>query len=600
MLGKFREKAKVITYITAFVFIIGMAVMGISGMFGQKTPYVGKIAGKKITYQQYIGWLQNAYRSYTYENPDASVDEQTAKRLNDQTWQQIVQKIILDNEIKKRRIKVKDQDVIDRLRNDPPQFIKDAEIFQTDGSFDRNKYLNTLVNGVTEEGHVIDLSFLENSIREQLPYELLYDSIKNEVVVTEKEVKENYVGEHSKADAKIIFFNPYDITDVDATDEDLEAYYKEHQEEYRADPSARYDFVHFELKPSESDEKEVQDLINDIHDRIIKGEDFAALARQYSEDKSNSENGGALGYFGKGRMVKEFEEAAFGLDIGGVSKPVKTQFGYHIVKVTGKRTNDQKEPEVEASHILLSLSPSDETKRENYRKADEFYQLAKKKGFNKAIQSTEYTRNASGLFEEKSQYIPGIGRYDDLVKFAFKNRVNAIPELKEGTNGDFYVLVIAEKLPERYRSLDEVRGRVKAAVENKMKVDGALAKAKEFHKKYNKDNYLEMAKIEGIDVIEASDINANKAITQIGFSKLLNDAILNTKEGTFTELITEDRGAYIAFVEKKVEANLEQFESEKDALLEELREKRQNEHLNDWYQKAYEASKIEDNRSYFF
>ena len=72
-----------------------------------------------------------------------------------------------------------------------------------------------------------------------------------------------------------------------------------------------------------------------IKDQLDQGADFAVLAKQYSMCPSK-ENGGDLGEFGRGVMVKEFEDAAFSLGVGEISQPVKTEFGYHILMVTGK------------------------------------------------------------------------------------------------------------------------------------------------------------------------------------------------------------------------------------------------------------------------
>ncbi len=79
---------------------------------------------------------------------------------------------------------------------------------------------------------------------------------------------------------------------------------------------------------------DTEEKANEIKDKLAKGEDFAKLAKDNSKDTGSKENGGDLGFFGTGQMVKEFEEAAFALKAGEISEPVKTQFGYHIIKVT--------------------------------------------------------------------------------------------------------------------------------------------------------------------------------------------------------------------------------------------------------------------------
>jgi foldase protein PrsA len=69
-----------------------------------------------------------------------------------------------------------------------------------------------------------------------------------------------------------------------------------------------------------------------ILDRIKQGEKFGKLAKELSIDSGSAKRDGNLGYFGRGKMVKEFENAAFSLEVGKISEPVKTQYGYHIIK----------------------------------------------------------------------------------------------------------------------------------------------------------------------------------------------------------------------------------------------------------------------------
>jgi peptidyl-prolyl cis-trans isomerase D len=78
-----------------------------------------------------------------------------------------------------------------------------------------------------------------------------------------------------------------------------------------------------------------QDLANEIYQKLQNGADWGELARTYSTDLSNKDNGGDLGWFGKGKMIAEFENAAFALQVGETSQPVQTSYGYHIIRVLG-------------------------------------------------------------------------------------------------------------------------------------------------------------------------------------------------------------------------------------------------------------------------
>ncbi|MFC4182227.1 peptidylprolyl isomerase [Saccharococcus thermophilus] len=110
------------------------------------------------------------------------------------------------------------------------------------------------------------------------------------------------------------------MEDIKVTDKELKEYYDNYKPKIRAS--------HILVK----DEKTAKE----IKAKLDKGEDFAKLAKQYSQDPGSAANGGDLGWFGPGKMVKEFEDAAYKLKVGQVSDPVKTDYGYHIIKVTAK------------------------------------------------------------------------------------------------------------------------------------------------------------------------------------------------------------------------------------------------------------------------
>jgi peptidyl-prolyl cis-trans isomerase C len=100
---------------------------------------------------------------------------------------------------------------------------------------------------------------------------------------------------------------------------------------------------------------ESETLAKEIYEKIAHGADFAQMAKEHSKDPGSKEEGGDLGYFSRGRMVPEFEEAAFKLDKGDVSLPIKSQFGWHLIRVDDKRQLSAPSFEQIKDRIMASL-----------------------------------------------------------------------------------------------------------------------------------------------------------------------------------------------------------------------------------------------------
>ncbi len=135
-----------------------------------------------------------------------------------------------------------------------------------------------------------------------------------------------------------------DAEDIKVSDKEVEEYYKLHKDKYKEKEAvkARHILVKVDKDGDKKAWSAAEKKAEMIREKAVKGSDFAALAKEYSDDPGSKSNGGDLGFFTRGRMVPEFEKAAFSLKKGEISQPVKTAFGYHVIKLEDKKKGHQK------------------------------------------------------------------------------------------------------------------------------------------------------------------------------------------------------------------------------------------------------------------
>ena len=128
------------------------------------------------------------------------------------------------------------------------------------------------------------------------------------------------------------------VQKINVPEKEVKAFYVSQPDSFKEPEQVRASHILIKVDPGtdESKKAEARKKLEGIQNRLRKGEDFEALAKEYSEGPSGPK-GGDLGYFSRGQMVKPFDEAAFGLSPGGVSDIVETQFGYHLIKVVDKK-----------------------------------------------------------------------------------------------------------------------------------------------------------------------------------------------------------------------------------------------------------------------
>ncbi len=597
MLEKFREKQKVVIYVIVFVFIVGMAVGGITGLFNGRPGYVGKINGVKIERKEFVDNYRAEVQAWASQeaNKDKELDEATEKRLMNQTWERFMARILLSKELKKSNIKIDKDIIIDRLKNDPPEDIKSLPQAQTDGVYDYNKLASMLADNPQFGASI------EAYMNETLPYSILEEKIKNEVVVTEDSVKADYIEDNTRVSGKVIDFNSMDIKDITISDEEIKSYYDDNKEEFKREPYSKAKYVRVDITaPTDADYKVIKDKADELYKKIKDGADFAEMAKEFSQDDSNKDKGGDLGYFGRRRMVKEFEDVAFALKKDEISEPVKTKFGWHIIQKLGDRKDDKGKDEVWARHILLKVEAGEDSKQKQIDAVNNFAEIANIENFDKEAEARGFESRETSEIRENSTYVPGIGNNEEVIDFIKHQKVGKVSEVYTDNNEKFYyVYVVSERKGQHYQELEKAKGGIENRLKREKKLELAYEEALKFVKDNQPDQYLVKAKEMNLKLADAEDINVKASITGLGMVKELNDAMLLTEEGQWTNVVKTDKGVYLAEVNKHTKPDMDKFEAEKDELLKTTLEREQNKYYGDWWRGLRDNAKIIDNREAF-
>ena len=370
---------------------------------GVETGIVGKVNGEKITYEMYNNYIQNRLENLRGRG---STDYNSIRRLHSEVWNEIVNQIIMAQEIKKRKITYTDRELLNYILNNPPQMIFQVPLFQEEGRFSFSKYQGFIRNpdNFNNPQTAQLLYYIEAQAKNILPYMKFQDTLTGSVIIPESHIRDQWYQENEKRSIHWTLVSVSRFSDAikNAEQEDIEAYYNEHKEDYRREEHRILEYVFFPLSTTSQDSAEVIERVEMLAQRAKNGEDFADLANGYSEDPGNDDQmgnrrGGDLGYFGRGSMVKAFEDVAFSLKPGEISDPFLSPFGYHIVKVDSikykeddSKAADKEIDQVRARHILLKLEPSSRTREALEERVNAFYTKVRTGGdFAQAVQEEE-------------------------------------------------------------------------------------------------------------------------------------------------------------------------------------------------------------------
>ena len=365
MLEDIRESSQGLTakIILGFI-ILTFAVAGIGSYSNSVDTSVADVNGEKISQDEFNKAYQAQRNRMAQQFGDMfetlSADASYMSNFRQGVLDNLINQKLVDQNSEVLAIRVADERIKDTIRNMPE--------FQVDGVFDNNRYL-AMINqaGFYQSSDFRDYLRVEMTRRQltqalvasefSLPYQegmftalqnqqrdirfatISAEQFKAEIELTDEEVNQYYLANQSRFEnqEKVkVNYIALDVNDIAATvsltDADVEAYYNDNISRYREDAQRRVAHILVEFGDDEASAKASAEA---LLAKVNAGEDFATLAKENSADTFSGENGGDLEWIEAGVMDEAFDNAAFALtDVGSVSEVVKTEFGFHIIKLT--------------------------------------------------------------------------------------------------------------------------------------------------------------------------------------------------------------------------------------------------------------------------
>ena len=559
MIRTIREKLSFVMWIVVLAFIatiiFSWGMGGIKMSDPRQTGVVAKINGEDIKYDE----LKNIEQSLIKGEKKEDLTGVKVAELKQKAWKQFVQMVALRQEMVKNDIIVSKDQVYDEIRNNPLPELRSDPQFQTNGMFDMKKWHDIIDNPKPELEQFY--TQLQMVYANRIPGMLLESRVANGSFMSDFELLTKYKEEKLTAKVKFLKAEISDFMPADSliTDKEIEDYYSANSKEFPNRKEQRvFEYLLFSTEMSKADSNQTLEDIEYILKQVNNGIPFKNVAKNYSEDTSASQ-GGDLGFFGKGKMVPEFEEVAFKSKIGKIVGPVKTKFGYHIIKVTDQKKDKKGEvTEVKASHILVKFKVHQETFdmaaeaainfKETYNNESDnpnaFKIIAEK--MNKKVLESPLTYETDRTNE--------LGKIPGLGKFLFGNEIGKVSNLLICEKGYIY-LMVKEIKPESKKTLEEV----KKSVIYKIRREKGLELA------YENLKSKATAIKDTVSMNELAANKENKLVTGLTNNFAVNtfvDGISSTDRvfyetammleiGNISEVFKGERGAYIVYLISK-------------------------------------------------
>jgi peptidyl-prolyl cis-trans isomerase D len=426
------------------------------------------------------------------------------------------------------------------------------------------------------------------------------DSVRSQVAATDPEVAgyfESHQIEFRIPEKRRVRYLLIDINQLRAkitvAPSDVERAYNDNIDQYTTPEQLRASHILFVTEGK--DDAAIKAKAEEVLKQAKSGTDFAELARTYSKDEASAKQGGDLDYFGRGRMVPEFEQVAFAMQPGEISDLVKSEYGYHIIKLVDRKAGAVRDIEDVRQQIIDQLaSTRAQVQAEDLARTLE-KQISKPADLDKAAAAHGLQVQESELFA-RDEPISGLGLSLEAGARAFELKPGEVTGPVRASRGFAFETLVATQDP-YVPKLDEVKDRVRAQVITQKTLDVAKQKAAALAARLTgASDFEKAAKSAGVEAKTTELIARGSPISDLGTAPAVEDAAFSLPVGAVSGPIATENGTAVIKVIERKDVTPEEWTSARDSFRNELLTDRRNRFFSAYMVKAKQRMKIEINR----
>jgi peptidyl-prolyl cis-trans isomerase D len=483
------------------------------------------------------------------------------------------------------------------------------------GEIAQRKLLSVVGGAITVSDKDIAAEVKRQGTKVKFDYAVLsLDDVKKDIKPSDVELKafydankQNYVNSiPEKLKAKYILIDTKKMADsVQVTPDDVQKYYKAHQDDYRLPETVTVRHILIKTPTPDANGKVDQKAVDaarakaeDVDKQLKGGANFADLAKKYSDDPGSAKDGGLLPPLTRGRTVSEFEQAAFSTPAGQTTGVIRTNYGFHIIHVEAKqeaRLKPLDEVKVEIEPVLKQQKAATDAQNT----ANTMQALAKTNGMEKAAADRNLNVVTTDLIAQ-TDAIPGLGVAPDLSNALFTAKKNDPPALAATPQG-FVIYQVTEIQPAQTPTFEQIKDKVATQFKDQRAQQLLQQKIQELADRAHADHDLAKAAKEAGATVKTSElVDRTQQVPDLGAMTGQAAAAFSMKVGEISAPIQGGTNGIVLKVLEVQEPNPEQLKQDwdkaKDALVEQKREEFENLYVENLRDRLEKEGKIKINK----